>query len=229
MSILTRLAPLTGVLAIGAIVASLASDSLPDSTSDDMTLATYVAAHGAAGWFAMATGIAIGGALLLVFTAVVDARLAEAGVGPITRGVAQTPGTAWGTLVLLGGALEGVVPIKLIFYSPGAPSAALYPYLNAMSYSVLVSVCAYAAALLTVALSVAALRTGVLPRWLAVVGFPAALLMLANILLPMSMITIYMIITCITLTVRVVPSPSATALDGSPRSTVTVQDAAPIG
>ena len=202
MTVLTRLAPLSGVLGLVVIVASLASDSLPDSTSDNAALATYVAAHGVTGWFAMATGIALGGALLLVFTGVLSARLADSDVAPISQRVVQTAGTAWGVLTMVGGALMGIVPIKVMFYTPSAPSADLYPYLNAMSYTVLVSVCAYAAALLAVALSVAGLQSGSLPRWLAIAGFPAAVLMLANVVLPMSMITVYFVTVAIVLTLR---------------------------
>ena len=207
MSLLTRLAPLTGVLGIATIVASLAADSLPDSTSDNATLTAYITAHGVTAWFAMSSGIALGGMVLLVFTGVLAARIDEAGAGPVTQRVVQTAGTAWGVLTMIGGALMGVVPIKIMFYTPAAPTAELYPYLNALAYSVLVSVCASAAALLAVALSVAGLQSGVLPRWLAIAGFPAAVLMLANMLLPMSIITLYFVAVAITLTVRTTHAP----------------------
>ncbi len=223
MSLVTRLAPLTGVLAIALIVASLASDSLPDSTSDDATLAAYVASHGVTAWFVMATGIALGGVLLLVFTGVLGARVAEAGAGPVTQRVVQTAGTAWAVLTMMGGAMSAIVPIKVMFYTPDAPTAALYPYLNALSYSVLVSVCAYAAALCAFALSVAGIQSGVIPRWLAIAGLPAAALMLANVVLPMSMITVYFVTVSVTLAVRGTTHPAeVTGAELSPAEVASV-------
>lgn len=54
------------------------------------------------------------------------------------------------------------------------------------AYGVLVSVCAFAAAVLAGTLSVVSLRTGLLTRWLTFVGLPASVLMLANMVLRMA-------------------------------------------
>ena len=61
---------------------------------------------------------------------------------------------------------------------------------------------AYAAALLALTVSITALRTGALPRWLAIAGIPAAALMLANAALPMSIITLWFVTVSIALTIR---------------------------
>ena len=49
---------------------------------------------------------------------------------------------------------------------------------------------AFAAAVFAAAVSIAALRTRALPRWLAVAGIPFAVLMLANAVMPMAAITL---------------------------------------
>jgi hypothetical protein len=195
-----QLAPLTGLLGVAAVVAALAVDNLPDKSASSADLATYLSVHGSTRWFLMSVAISLGGTVLLVFASTLGVRVAEAGAGPITRQVVQTSATAWGLLTMLGGALFGIVPIKLMFYGSGAPSADLYHYLTALGYGVLVSVCAFAAALLALSLSLASRQTGLLPRWLTIAGFPAALLMLGNMLFPMAVITLYFVAVSIALT-----------------------------
>jgi hypothetical protein len=146
-----------------------------------------------------------------VFASVLGARVEAAGAGPVTQRLVQTSATAWGLLTMLGGALFGVVPIKLMFYGADAPSAASYHVVEATSYAVLVTVCAFAAALLAVALSVASLQTGLLPRWLTIAGFPAALLILGNMLFPMSVITLFYVAVSIALVRRTTATRSAGA------------------
>jgi hypothetical protein len=197
-----QLAPLTGLLGVAAVVAALAVDNLPDKSASSADLATYLSDHGSTRWFLMSVAISLGGTVLLVFASTLGVRVAEAGAGPITRQVVQTSATAWGLLTMLGGALFGIVPIKLMFYGSGAPSADLYHYLTALGYGVLVSVCAFAAALLALSLSMASRQTGLFPRWLTIAGFPAALLMLGNMLFPMAVITLYFVAVSIALTRR---------------------------
>jgi hypothetical protein len=197
-----QLAPLTGFLGVAGVVGALAVDNLPDKTVSSADLATFLAVHGSTRWFLMSVAISLAGTVLLVFAATLGVRAGDAGAGPITRQVVQISATAWALLTMLGGALFGVVPIKLMFYGKGAPSADLYHYLSALGYGVLVSVCAFAAALLALSLSVASWRTGLLPRWLTIAGFPAAVLMLANMLFPMEVITLYFVAVSISLTRR---------------------------
>lgn len=58
---------------------------------------------------------------------------------------------------------------------------------------------------LAAALSTAAGHTRLLPRWLATAGFPAAVLMLANTLLPMAVIALWYAAVAITLPVAAHP------------------------
>jgi hypothetical protein len=199
---LEKLAPLTGILGIAGVLAGLATDTQPDSSASSADLARYLASQGHVHWFAEAMAVALGGTVLLVFASVLGARVEAAGAGPVTQRLVQTAASAWGLLTMLGGALFGVVPLKLMFYGPTAPSAAAYHLVEATGYAVLVTVCAFAASLLAVALSVASWQTGLLPRWLTLAGFPAALLMLANMLFPMSVITLYFVAVAIALVRR---------------------------
>jgi hypothetical protein len=81
--------------------------------------------------------------------------------------------------------------------------------LSGGAYAVLVSVCAFAAALLAATLTTVSRQTGLLPRWLTLAGYPAAALMLTNIFLPMAMTTVYFVAVSITL-VRRSAAPVAT-------------------
>ena len=103
-------------------------------------------------------------------------------------------------------------------HSP-APTAAVSRYLLGASYGVLVMFSAFAAALVTLTVSVTALRGRALPRWLAVAGIPAAALMLANAALPMGIITVWFATTSITLTVKRPPlhTPHAVAIPAIPQ------------
>jgi hypothetical protein len=77
--------------------------------------------------------------------------------------------------------------------------------LGGLFYGLLVAFCALAASLLAATLSISALRTGLLPRWLAVAGVPAALLMLSYAMLPMLVIRLYFTTVSIVLARRGVP------------------------
>jgi hypothetical protein len=202
MNRIEKLAPLTGVLGIAGVLAGLVTDNLPDRSASSADLAGYLAQQGHVHWFVEAMLIALGGTVLLVFAAVLAARVEAAGAGPVTSRLVHTAATAWGLLTMLGGALFGVIPIKLMFYGAAAPSASTYHVIEATSYAVLVTTCAFAASLLAVALSVASLQTGLLPRWLAIAGFPAGLLMLGNMVFPMSAITLFFVAVSIALARR---------------------------
>ena len=103
-----------------------------------------------------------------------------------------------------------------MFYGSDAPSVASYHVIEATSYAVLVTVCALAAALLAAALSVASLQTGMLPRWLTIAGFPAALLILGNMLFPMSAITLFYVAVSIALVRRTSTTRAATTRTAVP-------------
>jgi hypothetical protein len=154
--------------------------------------------------------IALAVPFLLVFTAVVRERLAAGGASSRVQWVLQGAGTAYAVTLLVGAALYGAVPAARVFSRAPAPSPDVSRYFLGASYGALVAFSAFAAALFALTLSVGSIRSRAVPRWLAVAGFPFALLMLLNALLPMAAITVWFLVTSVTLTVR--PASIATAV-----------------
>jgi hypothetical protein len=101
---------------------------------------------------------------------------------------------------MTGGALWLAVPVGVQFFDV-EPDAALMS-LSGLPYAVLVTVCAFAAALTAASLTTVSRQTGLLPRWLTLVGYPAAALMLTNIFLPMAVITLYFVAVAVSLARR---------------------------
>lgn len=198
----SRTAPLTGTAALVLLVGALASDDLPDGRASGADITAWFVEHGTTGYLARSLVVAFAGVLLLVFAAALSDRAAAAGSSSTIVRVIQNAGTGWAVLTMVGGALSGAVPITMTFYDPTPPSPEIYHVANGAAYAVLVTVCAFAAALTAFALSLAARGTGLLPRWLAYAGFPAALLMLANLVLPMAVMTVYFVAVSVALTRR---------------------------
>lgn len=210
MSAASRLSPLTGVAAIGCIVAGLATDHAPTSSWSDQRIEAWYGTHGRAGWFVSAYLLALGAPLLIAFAAVVRERLRRAGAGEVACSVVTGAGTAFAVTLLAGAGMYAAVPAAMTFTSSPAPPAAVSRYLLGGAYGMLVMFSAFAAALFAVTVSIQALRTGVLPRWLAIAGIPLSLLMLANAALPMAAITVWFIVASIAFTVR--PMPTSTSM-----------------
>lgn len=203
---LSRFAPLTGVAGIGGVILGLALDNFPDGSYDDAQVAHWFAVNGTTRWIISGASIALGGTLLLVFAAVLAVRVEQAGAGPVSAKVAHTAGTAWAILTMIGGAMWLAAPVAVDMFD-AKPSRAMM-YGAGPAYATLVSVCAFAAAVLAAALSTAAWRTNLLPKWLATAGFPAAVLMLANTLLPMAVITLWYVAVTVVLVRRGTPGAS---------------------
>ena len=132
----------------------------------------------------------VGGALLLVFAAVLARRVEDAGADSTSTQLVRTAATAWGVLTMVGGALWLAPPVAVRFFEAAPTAGGLM--VSAAAYAVLAIACGLAASLLAAALALAAIRTGVLPRWLAIAGVPAmASLILGNVVLPMAVITLW--------------------------------------
>jgi hypothetical protein len=196
----TKAAPLAGVLGIAGVIAGLAMDNFPDGSMSDAAVTRWFDSHGTGLWMASGFSMALGGTLLLVFAGVVAARVEEAGAGPLGRHLTGTAATAWAVLTMTGGALWLAVPVGVQFFDV-EPDAALMS-LSGLPYAVLVTVCAFAAAMTAATLTTVSRQTGLLPRWLTLVGYPAAALMLTNIFLPMAVITLYFVAVAVSLARR---------------------------
>ena len=205
---LQRLASLTGLLGPVFVIIGLATMDAPEASLPDAQIQQWFATHGLGHWFLSSLAVAIGGVFLLVFAAVAAARQEAVGAGPIGRHLTSVAATAWGLLVLVGASVYAAVPATHTFMSTQPPTADTYRYVGGIFYGTLVMFCALAAALLAATLSVTSLRTGLLPRGLAVAGIPASVLMLANAMLPMAVITLWFAAAAITMTVRGARAPS---------------------
>lgn len=197
------------------MIAGLAMDAAPTSSWSDAQIAGWYASHGSAHWFVSAYVLALGAPLLLIFAAVVRDRLARAGASHLACSITQGAGAAFAITILVGAGIYAAVPAAMTFSNAPAPSADVSRYLLGASYGVLVMFSAFAAALLAVTVSITSLRHRALPRWLAIIGVPASLLMLANAALPMGVITLWFLAVSITLTVRTAPTAPAASTHAS--------------
>jgi hypothetical protein len=209
MPTLTRLAPLAGVAGIACAVAGLALDQAPTSSWSDARITAWYAANGNGHWLLSAYLIAAAAPFLLLFTGVVRERLMRAGASATSTSVVLGAGTAFAVTLLTGAALYAAVPAARVFARAPAPSPDISRYLLGAAYGSLVMFSAFAAAVFAAAVSIAALRTRALPRWLAVAGIPFSVLMLANAVMPMAAITLWFLVVSITFAVRSQRTPAA--------------------
>lgn len=220
MSVSARLAPLSGLAGIGCLVAGLAADKAPTSSWSDARITAWYATHGNGEWLVSAYLIAAAAPFLLVFTGVVLARLETAGAPRVSRSVLLGAGTGFAVTALVGAALYAGVPAARVFAKAPSPSPDISRYLLGASYGTLVMFSAFAAALFAATVSIGSLRSGAMPRWLAIAGIPMSVLMLANAVMPTAVITLWFLITSITLAVR--PFTAVRAASPSPREPVAV-------
>ena len=187
-----RLAPLAGIFGILGVVTGLALDNFPDGSYSDAQVAAWFAENGTTRWVLSGACIALGGSLLLVFASVAAARverLTGPGITPVARQLITVGGSAWAVLTMIGGAMWLSSPIGVLMFE-AKPSAGLMLGAGA-AYATLVTVCAFAAAALAAALTTVSRHTGLLGPWVTRLGYPAAVLMLTNVVLPMAVITLW--------------------------------------
>jgi hypothetical protein len=201
-----RLVPLTGLGGIVLLVAGLASDTAPTSSWPDPRIRAWYDDHSNGPWLISAYLLAASVPLLLAFTAEIRRRAGLAGAGSRAESLLLGAGIAFAATILTGASLYAAVPAARVFNKAPAPDPSTSRFLLGAAYGDLVMFSAFAAALLAVTISVIALQHDLLPRWLAVAGIPAAVLMLANAVLPMGVITVWFVAVSIALVVRDAPS-----------------------
>jgi hypothetical protein len=211
-----RLVPLTGLGGIALLVAGLAMDAAPTSKWSDAHIRAWYRDHGSAQWLTSAFVLAAAAPLLLLFTAELRHRAALAGAGQRAQSLLLGAGVTFATTVLTGAGLYAAVPAARVFSDSPPPDPSTSRFLLGAAYGDLVMVSALAAALLIATVSVTSLRTAVLPRWLAIAGIPAAVLVLANAALPMGVLTLWFVVASITLTARATPALEAARHSSTP-------------
>lgn len=186
-----RLGLLTGPIGIAAIILGLFTDTLPSGDVSDAQLASYLDKHGYGVFLTMGGGAGLGGVLLLVFTAVLVSRLEVAGARPVAVRIAASAGTGWAVMTMFAG-LAWLSPfVAHVSFSKAPPKADTFQTMAGLGYGSLTVFAGLSAALLAATVTAVALRTDLLPRWLAVAGIPASILILANPLLPMLIIAVW--------------------------------------
>ena len=198
-----RLGLLTGPLAIVAIIAGLASDTLPGGDVTDAQIASHLDQHGYSVFLTMGGGVGLGGVLLLVFTAVLVSRLEAVGAGPVAVRIAASAGTGWAIMTMLTGVAWISPFVAHVSFTKEPPTASAFESLSGLGYGSLTLFGGMAAALLAATVTSVALRTDLLPRWLAVAGIPASVLILANPMLPMLVIALWFTAVTVALIKRV--------------------------
>jgi MFS family permease len=230
-----RLTPFTGLVGIALLVAGLGLDAAPTSSWPDAQIEAWYSDHGNGRWLLSAYLIAAAAPLLVAFSADVRQRLSRSGAGERAQSMVLGSGIAFAVTVLTGAGLYAAVPAARTFAGAPAPTADVSRYLLGASYGTLVMFSALAAALFAGTLSVVSLRGDVLPRWLAVAGLPATVLMLLNAVLPMAVITIWFVTVSVTLAVRRpvlepqtgrgMSMPTGRSASGQPSSSTAVRNA----
>lgn len=202
MNPLQRLTPLAGLGGVALVIAGLATDRAPSSGWPDARIQAWYLHHGLGLWLLSAYLVAAGAPLLIAFVAELRHRFAAAGAGQRAQSIALAAGIAWAVTLLTGAGLDAAVPAAMTFSHAPAPGADISRFTLGAAYGTLVMFSALAAALLALTTSIVSLRHRVLPRWLALVGIPASLLMLANAALPMAVITLWYAAASISLALR---------------------------
>ena len=197
-----RTAALAGLGGVALVVAGLFTDAGPQSQWSDARISGWYASHGVGHWLLSAYLIALGAPLLLVFAVEVRSRLAAAAVGDLVPNLALGAGIAWAVTVLTGAGLYAAVPAAMTFSNAPAPGGDASRFSLGAAYGTIVMFSALAAALLALVISVGSLHGEVVPRWLAIAGIPASVLMLANAALPMAVIVLWYTAASISMALR---------------------------
>jgi hypothetical protein len=153
-------------------------------------------------WLTSATLIALSALFFAVFTATLCDRFAAAGASRFTRTLLHSAGTTYVAAVLVGAGLYAAPAVTEVFGGARPITADVYRGLFGLYNGVLDVFGPFAALLLAGTSAVAALRVRALPRWLAVVTFPLALLMVSSAVAPQVAVGLWVLMTSLTMVAR---------------------------
>jgi hypothetical protein len=142
--------------------------------------------------------IALGGLAFLVFLSAIRARLREAeGPGGGFSEVATGAGLLFVAMLFAAGASFATIAGDIVFGGQGKqlhPNPELSAFLPQLGYPLLLVFGMLSVAVVIVTTSILAVRTGILPRWLAYAGFVVAFFQLfAVVFVPMILFVLWMI------------------------------------
>lgn len=200
MTVPHRTVTLIAALAFAAfyIAALFGVMDLPEEAdSDAAVLATYTES-------AKRTGLTVGVYLLagaglsfIWFLASLRARMRPPDVDARLSTIAHAGGLVYVAMMFTAGAAFGVLPLAIGVgeFEVEALDPALARVLVQLGFTILLIYGLLAAAVMVLATSLGALKTGVLPRWLAIAGFVvSALLLLGPVYLPQLLVPLWAVV-----------------------------------
>lgn len=203
---MSRIAPLSGVLAVILLESGLFSDPTPWVGAPSDEINQWFGNHSNAVWLTSATLIAVSSLVYAFFTAVLAERFAAAGASVRARSLLQGAGYTYSALVLVGAGLYAAPAVTEVFGGAAPITADVYRGLFGLYNGVLDVFAPFAALLLAVTAAATSFRVPVLPRWLAVTSIPLALLMVTSAVAPQTAVGLWVLMTSITLAARPVRS-----------------------
>ena len=197
--------PLTGMAFVGLWIAIfIISDNEPDSGDDDAKIVAYFAKSGNRDRVFVTFFLVLAAGLLFVwFLAKLRERLArvEGGVGTLTA-IAYGAGIAGVALWLVSGALFSSAAFAVDDTKKFTLDPNTYRILSDTGYGVFISGTTVLA-LTVAATAVLALRSGLLPKWIAWLSFPVALTMLVSVFfIPFLIMLGWLLVVSVTFIVR---------------------------
>ena len=199
---MSRIAPLSGVAAVAILEAGLFSDPTPWVGAPSADIDRWFAHHSNVHWLVSAALIAVSALFFLIFTTTLCERFAAAGAARRTRSLLHGAGTTFAAAVLVGAGLYAAPAVTEVFGGARPITADVYRGLFGLYNGVLDVVGPVAALFLALAAAVSAFRVPALPRWLAVLSIPLALLMVTSAVAPMVGVGLWVLVTAITLAAR---------------------------
>lgn len=197
---------MSGLIGVAFAVLFTAYGFLDNGPSQDLSNASTVAwyaHHSLTQWMISAAFGALAGVCAIVFAAVLRQRVTSAEDRSIAAQLVTAGGYVAAALMLTGVALYGTIPIQHLFNHGALPTAAVSRVMLGASYATGFVVAPLAFGLMIVAVSLLGLRHGTLPRWLAIAGFPLAVVQLASLLFfPAWLVVLWSLVTSATLTIR---------------------------
>jgi hypothetical protein len=200
MPLSPRTAALSGVAGIVLLDVGWFWDPAAPFASD-ARIADWYAVHGDTSWLAAAAVTVLAAPLLWIFAVGVRDRLAAGGASRTLQAVAAGAGKVFALTVLVFGLLYAAIPLSRVLTVVGAPSGAVSRFWDAAVFGEYIVASTLSAAVLIAAVSVAALRRRGVPLGLGIAGIPLVVLTLATPVLPMAGITLWFLVSGITLAV----------------------------
>jgi hypothetical protein len=188
--------PLVG-LGFGACqVVGLFMDDQPPTDGPARDLATFYSGRFHLELIAAGFLVAAAGIFLALFAGLIRARLGTREPG--LAAIAYASGLLYATMLVVGAALASTIPVARAVNDVPPPSPEVARYVVSSAYAMIVWVATLPAAVFIVSTSLAALRTRVVPAWVAWAGVAFAVLNAAFITVgPIGWMLLWTLIFCV--------------------------------